>query len=324
MKKHPTKEKIKKMFKSGLKALLPFRIGRKAKRQAGTTSSRLIGEESNFRVQEAYRMARTNLLYSGGGEDERMVFGFTSASPGDGKSLTCANMAISFAMSGKRVLLLDCDMHKPTQDTAFGVSTERGLSEYLAAICEEPEFLSTERENLHILPAGHCPPNPAELLCSPRFESLMARAQKEYDCVFVDLPPINLISDATIIAKHVKGYVLVVRAGYSDSRAVQTAVDCIETVGGKISGFILNGIEDEEGGYYRRYGKYKRYGRYGRYGRYARYGYYNYYGYDKEKNADQTDTETSSNQEEKPLCEEGKEKEAVCVAVAEQGEKNEA
>lgn len=320
MKKHTVTEKMSKAIRRAAKKVLPFQFGREVKRETGTTSSRLISEKSNFRVQEAYRMARTNLLYSGGGEDERMVFGFTSASPGDGKSLTCANMAISFAMSGKRVLLFDCDMHKPTQDTAFGVSTERGLSEYLAAICEEPEILSTERENLYILPAGHCPPNPAELLYSPRFESLMERAQKEYDCVFVDLPPINLISDATIIAKHVKGYVLVVRAGYSDSRAVQTAVDSIESVGGKIVGFILNGVEDDEGGYYRKYGKYKRYGRYGRY---ARYGYYNYYGYGKEKNADQTDTETSSKQEEQPLCEEGEEKEAVCVAVAEQGEKNE-
>ncbi|MBO5653820.1 MAG: CpsD/CapB family tyrosine-protein kinase, partial [Clostridia bacterium] len=172
------------------------------------------------------------------------------------------------------------------------------LSEYLAAICEEPEILATERENLYILPAGHCPPNPAELLYSPRFESLMERAQKEYDCIFVDLPPINLISDATIIAKHVKGYVLVVRAGYSDSRAVQTAVDSITTVGGKISGFVLNGIEEEGVGYYRRYGgRYKRYGRYGRYGHYGRYvrNYYSYYGYGKKSET----TDTASTQTEK-------------------------
>ena len=261
-------------MKKFLKKILPARFFKRSKGQSTTMADRLIGEKSNFRAQEAYRMARTNLLYSGGGEDERMVFGFTSASPGDGKSLTCANMAISFAMSGKRVLLLDCDMHKPTQDTAFGVSTERGLSEYLAAICEEPEILKTERENLYILPAGHCPPNPAELLCSPRFESLIAKVQGEYDCIFIDLPPVNLISDATVISKHVKGYVLVVRSGYSDSRAVQTAVDTIQTVGGRISGFILNGVESEErGDFYSRYGKNKRYGRYGR------YGYYGYYGY---------------------------------------------
>ena len=295
-----------KMLMSALQKVLPFRIRRKNKHQVGTKASRLINEKSNFRAQEAYRMARTNLLYSGGGEDERMVFGFTSAAPGDGKSLTCANMAISFAMSGKRVLLLDCDMHKPTQDTTFGVSTERGLSEYLAAICEEPEILATERENLYILPAGHCPPNPAELLYSPRFESLMERAQKEYDCIFIDLPPINLISDATIIAKHVKGYVLVVRAGYSDSRAVQMAVDSITTVGGKISGFILNGIEDDGVGYYRRYGAgYKRYGRYGRYGR----NYYNYYGYGKKSET----TDTASMQTET----------ATSPAVAETAEQNE-
>ncbi len=234
-------------------------------------ADRLIKENENYRAQEAYRMARTNLLYSGGGKDERMVFGFTSAAPGDGKSLTCANMAISFATSGKRVLLLDCDMHKPTQDMAFGVSTERGLSEYLAAICDAPEILPTSRPNLYLLTAGHCPPNPAELLYSPRFAELIAKAQKEYDCVFLDLPPVNLLSDATVIAPHVKGYVLVVRASYSDNRAVQAAVDAIEAVGGSVSGFILNDVDFEEGGYYGRYGKYKRRG----YG-YGKYGYYHY------------------------------------------------
>lgn len=311
---------MKKKIAKNIKKLLPFGIGRKRKLQSAAGENRLLNEKSNFRVQEAYRMARTNLLYSGGGEDERMVFGFTSASPGDGKSLTCANMAISFAMSGKRVLLLDCDMHKPTQDTTFGVSTERGLSEYLATICDEPEVLSTERENLSILPAGHCPPNPAELLYSPRFESLMEWAQKEYDCVFVDLPPINLISDATIIAKHIKGYVLVVRAGYSDTRAVQAAVDSIETVGGKISGFILNGVEAEESGYYKNYDKYKRYGRYGRHGY---YNYYSYYGYGSKADAS-ADAKDASKQEAAPPSKEGAEKETVCVTASEQNEKNEA
>lgn len=261
-----------------LRKILPVGLFRRAKRETGTMASRLIGKKGDFRIQEAYRMARTNLLYSGAGEDEKMVFGFTSAAPGDGKSLTCANMAISFATSGKRVLLLDCDMHKPTQDTAFGVATERGLSEYLAAICDEPEILATDRDNLYLLPAGHCPPNPAELLCGARFESLMGKLRAEYDCVFIDLPPVNLISDSTVIAQHVKGYVLVVRSGYSDSRAVQAAVDAIEAVGGKIAGFILNGVESESGGYYGRYGKYKSYSRYGGYGN---YGYYSYYGYGK-------------------------------------------
>lgn len=267
-----------------LNKVLPLGFFGRSKVRNVAMADRLIKGKENYRAQEAYRMARTNLLYSGGGKDERMVFGFTSAAPGDGKSLTCANMAISFATSGKRVLLLDCDMRKPTQDTAFGVSTERGLSEYLAAICDAPEILPTSRPNLYLLPAGHCPPNPAELLYSPRFAELIARVQKEYDCVFIDLPPVNILSDATIIAPHVKGYVLVVRASYSDSRAVQTAVNAIEAVGGTVSGFILNDVDFEEGGYYGRYGKYKR-GGYGKYG-YGKYGYYHYGPKDKDGAAD--------------------------------------
>lgn len=279
-----------KNIKKFLKGLLPVGFLKRRKTFTVAMSERLIKKDSSFRVQEAYRMARTNLLYSGGGQDERMVFGFTSAAPGDGKSLTCANMAISFAMSGKRVLLLDCDMHKPTQDTAFGVTSERGLSEYLAAICEEPEIVATETENLYLLTAGHCPPNPAELLYSPRFAALIEKVQAEYDCVFIDLPPVNLLSDATIIVKHVKGYVLVVRAGYSDHRAVQAMVETIETVGGKVSGFILNEVESEEGGFYGRYGKNR--------GNY-RYGYYGYYGYGRRADAVENATNFDAEDAEK-------------------------
>lgn len=234
-------------------------------------SAHLITDESPMRVLEAYRMARTNLFYSGDSEEKATVFGVTSASPGEGKSVTCANLAISFAMSGKRVLVIDCDMRKPTQKNLFEVVAEKGLSEYLAGVVDVPEVVETRYENLSLLSSGRCPPNPAELLYRPRFSVLMEKLCAEYDFIFVDLPPVGLISDATIVAPYIGSYIFVVRMKRSDYRSVQSAADSIEGVGGKIAGIMINDVEELGSFYYYR-GKH-----YGRYGKYSRY-YGKYYG----------------------------------------------
>ena len=202
---------------------------------------RLIHKDTSIRVLEAYRMARTNLLYAVKGPGSR-VFGVTSGAPHDGKSLTAANLAISFAMSGKRVLLIDCDMHRPSQGIAFNQKQDGGLSEYLAGVTESVSVITTEYENLSLLTAGRCPPNPAELLYGDRFSSMIERFKGEYECIFIDLPPLNVISDAAIVAPVLDGYVFVVRAGKSDRNLVQNAIDTITQVEGKILGFVLNDV----------------------------------------------------------------------------------
>ena len=246
------------------KYFLHLKIRRLKKRpERENHGQHLISEQSSSHVLEAYRMARTNLFYSGEGEGGT-IFGITSAAPNDGKSLTCANLAISFAMSGKRVLLIDCDMRKPTQKMAFDVKVENGLSEYLANVTAEPEITGTSYENLSLLTAGRCPPNPTELLCRPRFGELIADAKTKYDFVFVDLPPVGIISDATAIAASIASYVLVVRMGESDRRLLNVTVESIRAVGGRIAGFMLNNVELDRvgqygyGKYYRRY--YRKYG----------------------------------------------------------------
>ncbi len=223
----------------------------------GNFRSRLINANTSLHVMEAYRMARTNLMYTAKGSGVR-VFGVTSAAPHDGKSLTCANLAISFSMAGKKVLLIDCDMHRSTQNVSFGITAQSGLSEYLTGLCETPEICETEYENVHLLCAGRRPPDPSELLQGDRFASLIMKAKTEYDCVFLDLPPLNIISDATVIAPYLDGYVFVVRAKQSDRYDVQNAIDAIEHVEGKVLGFILNDIEHRSMGGYsgRYYGKY--------------------------------------------------------------------
>ena len=264
----------------------------------------LISDKSTTRILEAYRMARTNLFYTGDSTETGVVFGISSASPNDGKSLTCANIAISFAMSGKRVLLVDCDMRKPTQKIAFDVKPESGLSEYLAGVSLEPCIIPTSYDNLSILTSGRCPPNPAELLYRARFAELMKYGRENYDFVFLDLPPVGIISDAAIVAPHVQSYVLVVRVNKSDYRAIQETVETLEKVNAKIAGFILNEVDDGYSSY--RYGKGygKGYGRgYGKH--YSRYGkyysrYYDKYGLFQEQSEAAAEENRKREAEEKP------------------------
>jgi capsular exopolysaccharide synthesis family protein len=258
-----------------------FTVGAKkiVENEDGGHADRLIHKDTSSRVLEAYRMTRTNLMYTGKNDGGRVI-GFTSASPHDGKSLTCANLAISFAMSGKRVLLIDCDMHRPTQNISFSPKAQTGLSEYLTDIVSKPEIVDTEYENLSLLTAGRCPPNPAELLYSERFSQLIANAKTEYDCVFLDLPPLNVISDAAIVSSHLDGYVFIVRAGKSDRRLVQSAIYSIEHVGGKVIGFVLNDTDRHVISY----------GRSGYYGGY-------YYSYDRRMKDGSEKKENSSKKE---------------------------
>lgn len=280
-----------KSFKAGLSRF----FGKDERTDVSENHGRhLITEKSSMRILEAYRMARTNLFYSGNGKEGGVVFGVTSASPSDGKSLTCANLAISFAMSGKRVLLVDCDMRKPTQKIAFGVEAENGLSEYLAGVTDAPMIVSTNYENLFLLSSGRCPPNPAELLYSPRFTEMMAKARAEYDFIFIDFPPIGLISDATIVVPHIDAYIMIVRMMQSDYRAVQAAAESLEQIGAKIAGLVINDVEDKSATYYYRGGRYGRYRRYGKYyGKYYRK-YYGRYGDYAKKPADESNSDFAS------------------------------
>lgn len=270
----------------------------------------LITNKSTTRILEAYRMARTNLFYTSDSTGKGVVFGITSASPNDGKSLTCANLAISFAMSGKRVLLVDCDMRKPTQKIAFDVKPESGLSEYLAGVSSQPGIVPTEYDNLSILTSGRCPPNPAELLYRPRFAELVEHGKENFDFVFLDLPPVGIISDAAIVAPHVQSYVLVVRVNKSDYRALQETVENLEQVGAKIAGFILNEVDDGYTSY--RYGKgygkhySKHYSKYGKY--YSRY--YDKYGLFQEESEAAAEENRAKEAEEKAAAAEKEQKEA--------------
>ena len=249
-------------------------------------SGRLLSKETPFAIAEAFKLVRTNMCYTTKGES-CAVFGVTSAYVGAGKSILIANTAISFAQMGKKVLLLDGDLRCPVQHRIFNLDPKAyGLSELLAGVCKKDAdaIRHTAHEGLDVMTSGHIPPNPAELLASPKMRTFMAEAKQKYDVIFIDLPPICEVTDAGVLSDIVTGFVFVIRAAYSDRRLVNIAVETMENLGGSIVGFVLNDVDIKSDDYYKN--KYYGYGnhKHGKYGK-CKSGSYGKNGYDR-KNGD--------------------------------------
>lgn len=246
-----------------------------------------IAEKSSkrvaFQVMEAYKMIRTNLMFSLATKDSRAVV-FSSAEPSAGKSTLSANLAIVMAQTGARVLLIDADMRKPTQHRNFQVSRAMGLSKILGGLATVEECLNKEvKPNVDMIPSGPTPPNPSELLGSARMKSLLEEMGKQYDYIFVDMPPLCVVADALVVAPMVAGVVLVARHSQTMYEEFAEAMEKVETAGADLLGVVLSDMRSSVGGYGYGYGRYGYgrygYGRYG-YGRRGGYRYYQRYGYE--------------------------------------------
>ena len=225
---------------------------------------KLLNEKTPFAINEAFKMLRTNLFYTSKGE-KCPVYGISSTFANSGKSLVISNLAISFAQLGRKVLLLDCDLRNSVIHKIFGLEKANGMSDLLAGVSiESNSFIkNTGYENLSVITAGGTPPNPAELLASERTEMLISALKEHFDIIFIDLPPILVVSDAAVIADCVTGYLFAVRSNYDNKKNLKDAVDTMEQTGAKIIGFVLNDVDIKSG---------KKYGKYG-YGKYGKYGY---------------------------------------------------
>lgn len=205
---------------------------------------RLLTNESPFAIKEAYVKLRTNLMFCMTADKTRscMSFAVTSAKPSEGKSLTAANIAISYAMLGKRVLLVDADMRKPTQRRLWRVEKSTGLCDFLANI-SQLEISKVEELPLWIVCTGTIPPNPSELLSSERMKRFVEECASAYDYVIIDTPPINAVADAQIISTYVDGVILVAKSGNTTQDELNEAVDTVRRVGGNLCGAVLNGLD---------------------------------------------------------------------------------
>ncbi|MBA7677277.1 hypothetical protein ES703_85529 [subsurface metagenome] len=210
-------------------------------------------------IAEGFRTIRTNLLFSSPDVEKKRLL-ITSPLPKDGKTLQAANIAISFAQTGKKVLLIDGDMRKPRLHELFNLERSPGLSEYLAGKESGPQ--ATGITGLEVFTSGRTSPNPAELLGSKRMKKLLesGRARDDFDMVIIDSPPILSVADAAILSAVSDGVVLVVNAGSTPRPAIQRAIQQLSDVKAKLIGCVLNNMDfKKESYYYSYYYRYKKY-----------------------------------------------------------------
>lgn len=219
-----------------------------------------ISESTDFAVKEAYKMIRTNLIFSLNKKGCRKII-MTSGLPKEGKSTTCVNLAITLAQTDSRVLLIDCDLRKPILHKILKLKSIPGLSDYLAGFCElEACFRDTVYPNLKVICAGTTPPNPGELLGGESMEACLSVLENDFDYILMDTPPVNLISDALNLSKISDGVVVVVKQGETLQPELNKTLSRLEFVDAKVLGLVLNGAERKVGYGYGKYSKKYGYG----------------------------------------------------------------
>lgn len=246
-------------------------VNEQKKMAAEVNRKRLINDKTRFDVREAYKELRTNIMFSLPGDGCKKIL-LTSSVASEGKSTTNFNLAVTVAETGAKVMLIDCDLRRPNVARLMDIKGDKGLSNVLINDCTlKNAVVKTKYNNLDVLCAGKIPPNPAELLSSNKMKELVNGLAQEYDYIFFDTPPINLVTDAALISSLADGVVIVSRQYVTERKLLLQAVEKLKFVNAKIIGVVLNDMVSTKVGYggYKRYGYYKRY--YGRYG--YRYGY---------------------------------------------------
>jgi capsular exopolysaccharide synthesis family protein len=182
----------------------------------------------------------------------------SSANPREGKTTSVIYLGTTMAQSGQRVLLVDTDMRRPRLHASLGIPRQTGLSNLIVGDKSYDEVIkTTEIPNLFVLPCGPLPPNPAELLMSHRFETVLAELTKRFDRIILDSPPLQLVTYAVVLSKQADGVILVVHADKTLRDDAKRAARQIRDVGGTIYGVVVNAIDDSRSSYY--YGKYGAY-----------------------------------------------------------------
>lgn len=206
----------------------------------------ILTEQTPYSTLEEYKILRTNIIFSTLSEQCKII-GITSDCPGAGKSITCLNLAITFAETKSKVLLVDCDLRLPKISQLLNLSPTPGITNVLIDMNHiEDAIHHVGQSSLDIILSGDIPPNPSELLGSAQLNEALAILAQQYDYIFIDTPPVNLVSDASVLSKQLTGMILVVRAGISEKDGVISAINQLQFVGTNLLGFILNGTYDKK------------------------------------------------------------------------------
>jgi capsular exopolysaccharide synthesis family protein len=228
----------------------------------GEKETVLVGSGISFAASEAYKLLRTKLQFSFVDDHDCHIIGVSSALAGEGKSVSSVNLAYSLAQLEKRVLLVDCDMRRPSLNTKLPIQKVPGLSNYLTRQVSKAEIIqkyTTEECGFDVISSGRNPPNPIELLSSDRMQKALEQFRESYDFIILDLPPVGEVSDALVAAKLVDGILMVVRQNYCNRTALNAAVEQFDFVDTRILGIVLNCTNESSGRYGKQYKGYKRY-----------------------------------------------------------------
>lgn len=266
------------MKHSGKNLLLSAQIKKHTKLDENLldAKSHILNKDTDFNTMETYRSIRTSIIFSMPKTNDGKAIVVTSSVPGEGKTTTCINLAITFAQMGAKVIIVDCDLRKSRVHRYLGITRKGGVTNYLCGLNDLDEIIKhTDAENLDVITAGDIPPNPAELISSDSFAEMIYDLKTRYDYVFIDTPPLNIVTDGIVAMKYCSGVVVVVRLGLTTYDMLDCAIADIKLSESNILGTIVVGAEEFEK-------KYGYYGKKGYYGKYNKYSYrYNYrYKYD--------------------------------------------
>ena len=233
----------------------------------------LMCDQMHFDAKEAYKLLRTNVLFTLPDKKCRKI-GITSANRGEGKSTVAINLAYTISATNNKVLLIDLDLRLPSINKKLKVDYKYGIVDYLAGNASEDQIINKSNyQNWDIIYSGSIPPTPAELIGSEKMKKYISELEKKYDYIIVDLPPVNVVTDAAVAKDIVDGFILVVRENYSDKHSLSDCLRQLEFLDTNILGYVM--VDAVSGG--SKYGK--RYSKYGRYYKKYGYGYYKNYGY---------------------------------------------
>ncbi len=219
----------------------------------------ILNKSTGFHVREAFKSLRTNIRFFQSSEGCRK-FCITSSVASEGKSITALNLAITFAESNQRVLLIDADLRRPSLARLLIERASPGLSNVLAGLCTEEEAIRKNvYPNLDVMLSGEIPPNPSELLGTNRMKQMIDKLSANYDYILVDTSPVGIVADACLVASVLDGVLFLVRQYKTEKDTLAKSLNQLENAGVKVMGFVINGYEDDRVGYSKYRYKYRYY-----------------------------------------------------------------
>lgn len=227
---------------------------KKKKKPLQSAARKLITvDNSKSIISEQFRTIRTNIHFSTADKELRSIL-LTSSSPSEGKSTSASNIAVVFAQEGRKVLLIDADMRKPTMHHTFQVNNGTGLSSVLTRQAEVADVIhEVGIENLHVMPCGPIPPNPAELIGSQSMKALIEQLKLDFDLLIFDAPPLLSVADAQILSNECDGTILVVNTGSTEKDSAVKAKETLQSANARILGVLMNNYTLAKDHYYYQY-----------------------------------------------------------------------